>query len=410
MRAMAIALDGSGNIYLAGPTTSVDFPQQNALPPQLGQAGSNFVVKMTPDGRSLVYSTYFADAQTRVTALHATASGTVYLTGSTASAAFPTVRPFQAVYGGGPSDAFIATLVPSEPRVFMTSPAAGATVNGIVWTDVWVENVVGTSNAFTLTVGGTVVAQGTASNHATLRLGQPLDPGWRDHAHGDGARRGRPRRGRHPRSHRPQRPPRGVHHEPAGRRGGGGSRVVGHLGRGGGGGAPDIHAVERRHHARHGERQPQPRHAALGLLSRGQRPARRSSRRCATPPATSGPPPAISSSSTARALGVFITSPPAGATVGGVVWSDIWVEGAAAGTRTFTLSIGGTTLATASDSGNHVTLPWDSSRVADGPQAIVATVRDAAGHSGVGTRTVNIQNGLLAGAGTAPRSAIAPTR
>ena len=36
---------------------------------------------MTPDGRSLVYSTYFADAQTGVTALHATASGTVYLTG-----------------------------------------------------------------------------------------------------------------------------------------------------------------------------------------------------------------------------------------------------------------------------------------------------------------------------------------
>ena len=107
---------------------------------------------------------------------------------------------------------------------------------------------------------------------------------------------------------------------------------------------------------------------------------------------------------------MFITSPPAGATVGGVVWSDIWVEGPAAGTRTFTLSIGGTTLATASDFGNHVTLPWDSSRVADGPQAIVATVRDALGHIGVGTRSVNIQNGLLAGAGTAPRSAIAPTR
>ena len=94
---MAIALDGSGNIYLAGGTTSVDFPQQNALPPQLGQAASNFVVKMTPDGRSLVYSTYFADAQTRVTALHATASGTVYLTGSTTSASLPD-RP--AVSGG----------------------------------------------------------------------------------------------------------------------------------------------------------------------------------------------------------------------------------------------------------------------------------------------------------------------
>ena len=92
------------------------------------------------------------------------------------------------------------------------------------------------------------------------------------------------------------------------------------------------------------------------------------------------------------------------------MWSDIWVEGAAAGPRTFTLSIGGTTLATATDSGNHVTLPWDSSRVANGAQAIVVTVRDSAGQIGVGTRSVNIQNGLLAGAGTAPQSAIAPTR
>ena len=33
----------------------------------------------------------------------------------------------------------------------------------------------------------------------------------------------------------------------------------------------------------------------------------------------------------------------------------------------------------------------------DGPQTIVATVRDAAGHVGVGTRTVNLQNGVLAG-------------
>src|SRR6185503_14674238 len=108
--ARAIALDRSGNIYLAGRTTSVDFPQQSALPPELGQAGSNFVVEMTPDGRSLVYSTYFANAQTGVAALHATASGTVYLTGTTGSAAFPTVRPYQAAPGGG-SDAFVATLV-----------------------------------------------------------------------------------------------------------------------------------------------------------------------------------------------------------------------------------------------------------------------------------------------------------
>jgi hypothetical protein len=67
------------------------------------------------------YSTYFVNAQTAVTAPHASASNAVYLTGSTGSTAFPTIRPYQAAYGGGSSDAFIATLAPSEPRVFITS-------------------------------------------------------------------------------------------------------------------------------------------------------------------------------------------------------------------------------------------------------------------------------------------------
>ncbi len=407
--ATAIGLDRSGNIYLAGPTTSVDFPQQSALPPQLGQAGSNFVVQMTPDGRSLVYSTYFADAQTRVAALHATPTGTVYLTGNTTSAAFPTVRPFQAMYGGS-GDAFIATLVPSEPRVFITSPAAGATVSGIVWTDVWVENVAGTSNAFTLTVGSTVVAEGTASNHATLPWdSRSIPPGAttltatvRDAAGHIGATtlglivlNG---------------PPLGVFitSPPAG-------AVVGGVV------WSDIWVEG----AAAG-----PRTFTLSSGGTTLATASASGNHVTLPWDSSrvadGPQTIVATVHDAAghfgtatrglialndpALEVFITSPPAGTTVGGVVWSDIWVEGSAAASRTFTLSIGGTTLATASDFGNHVTLPWDSSRVADGPQAIVATVRDTLGHVGAGTRPVNVQNGLLAGAGTVPRSAIAPTR
>ena len=98
-------------------------------------------------------------------------------------------------------------------------------------------------------------------------------------------------------------------------------------------------------------------------------------------------------------LKAFITSPAAGATVNGSVWSDVWVEGAAAGARTFTLAIGGVTLASTSDASNHVTLAWDSTRVANGTQTLVATVRDASGNSGSTTRAFNVQN---AGGGTAP--------
>src|SRR5439155_5980 len=91
-------------------------------------------------------------------------------------------------------------------------------------------------------------------------------------------------------------------------------------------------------------------------------------------------------------LKVFITSPAEGATVNGTVWSDIWVEGAAAGTNTFTLSIGGMTLASATG-GNHVTLPWDSTRVTNGTHTLSLTVGDGAGRTSTATRTVTVSNG-----------------
>jgi YVTN family beta-propeller protein len=312
------------------------------------------------------------------------------------------------VINAGPLPGAVA-ITPSEPRVFVTSPAAGATVNGTVWTDVWVENFVGTSNAFTLSVGGTVVAQSTATNHATLAWDSRSIPAGaitltatvRDAAGRVGAAT------------------RGlivldafdvfITSPPAG-------AVVGGVV------WSDIWVEG----AAAG-----PRTFTLSTGSTTLATASASGNHVTLPWDSSrvanGCPATIVATvrdaaghvGTATrglivlndtALGVFITNPPAGATVGGVVWSDVWVEGPAAGGRTFTLSIGGTTLATARDGRSHVTLPWDSSRVVNGAQAIVVTVRDDAGHVGVGTRSVNIQNGLLAGAGTAPRSAIAPTR
>ena len=57
-----IAVDSSGSVYVTGYTTSADFPTKNAY--QGGQAkgsnGSVFVTKFSPDGSSLVYSTYLA--------------------------------------------------------------------------------------------------------------------------------------------------------------------------------------------------------------------------------------------------------------------------------------------------------------------------------------------------------------
>ena len=53
-----IAIDGQGYIYVTGSTSSPNFPAVNSQQPFTG-AGNAFVAKVTPDGSSLVYSTFF---------------------------------------------------------------------------------------------------------------------------------------------------------------------------------------------------------------------------------------------------------------------------------------------------------------------------------------------------------------
>ena len=124
-----IAVDSSGNAYLAGGTTSTTLGF--APPAGAYQAacaldsvgvceGDAFMAKLNPvltGAASLTYFTYLggslADSASGVAV---DTSGDVYLTGSTVSTDFPTgptgVFVFQSVYGGGNADAFVAELNP----------------------------------------------------------------------------------------------------------------------------------------------------------------------------------------------------------------------------------------------------------------------------------------------------------
>src|SRR5580658_1693149 len=55
----AITVDPSGNIYVGGTTTSPDFPLSGASQTQSNPNGTGFIIKLTNDGSTILYSTYF---------------------------------------------------------------------------------------------------------------------------------------------------------------------------------------------------------------------------------------------------------------------------------------------------------------------------------------------------------------
>ncbi len=106
-----IAVDPSGNAYVAGHTSSTNFPTANPLQPTLRGSIDAFVTKLNAMGTSLLYSTYLGgDGEDVAFGIAVGAAGDAYVTGGTASANFPvTSGSFQAIFAGI-SDAFVAKL------------------------------------------------------------------------------------------------------------------------------------------------------------------------------------------------------------------------------------------------------------------------------------------------------------
>src|SRR5439155_15478161 len=93
--AMALAVDGSGNAYVAGYTASTDFPTTE--PPNGWDTTHNggnydaFLSKIGPDGSTIIYSTYLGGSGDGVAGndgalgIAVDASGNAYVTGLTCS-------------------------------------------------------------------------------------------------------------------------------------------------------------------------------------------------------------------------------------------------------------------------------------------------------------------------------------
>ena len=112
---LALAVDGSGNAYVAGLTASTDFPTAGT-PFQSSNGGGfdAYLAKLSPNGSALLYATYLGgDGDDIGFGVAVDGSGNAYVTGRAGSGGFPTAgTPYQGTIGGAP-DAFVAKLNPS---------------------------------------------------------------------------------------------------------------------------------------------------------------------------------------------------------------------------------------------------------------------------------------------------------
>ena len=105
-----IALDDSDNIYITGSTSSSDFPTVRPINEKYGGRNDAFVMKLDASGKSIVFSTYLGGSATDYgNGISVDRVGNIFVVGDTESSDFPTMRPILGTYRGG-KDAFVAKI------------------------------------------------------------------------------------------------------------------------------------------------------------------------------------------------------------------------------------------------------------------------------------------------------------
>jgi hypothetical protein len=124
-----IAVDGSGHAFVAGYTSASNFPTTpGALLPGYPGIESAFMTELSPNGSSLIYSTYLGGTinVSIGTGIAEDSSGHSYVAGYTASNSFPTTAgAFQSVYSGATS-AFVTRFDDATTTAISATPLTAA--------------------------------------------------------------------------------------------------------------------------------------------------------------------------------------------------------------------------------------------------------------------------------------------
>jgi len=151
--AYAIALSHS-NVYVAGQTTSNNFPVASAYQSSYGGLGDAFLSELVFSGADITlgYSTFLGGTSADVAyGIAVDSSGNAYLTGDTQSSNFPTQNAFQTkLAGGSPQAAFVAKLNSSGSTLVYSTYLGGSgtdTGYGVAVDPSGVAHVVGSTTS-----------------------------------------------------------------------------------------------------------------------------------------------------------------------------------------------------------------------------------------------------------------------
>jgi len=193
--ARALSVDDTGSPILVGVTGSTDFPLKNAFLKDYAAAFyTGFVAKFSPDGRSIIYSSYFggsggSDDPKDSMVDH---DGALIFSGDTESHDIPIKNALQSRFGGGTGDCFIAKIDAAGALVFSTyfggsgtdycsamtlSPGGPIYFGGTSWSeDLPLKNPIQTTlttrNGSATTFVGRLSADGSTLEYGTF-LGGP---------------------------------------------------------------------------------------------------------------------------------------------------------------------------------------------------------------------------------------------
>jgi hypothetical protein len=129
--ATAIAVDSAGSAYITGGTDSLNFPVTGSLQPFNRGDVDIFATKLSATGSRLTFSTYLGGTALETAQdLALDNSGNVYLTGNTSSVDFLVVNAFQDRLRGIEGDTFLTKVNAAGNALIYSTYLGGGNLDG----------------------------------------------------------------------------------------------------------------------------------------------------------------------------------------------------------------------------------------------------------------------------------------